>query len=201
MDWLCLPRFDSPACFANLLGDTSNGYWRISPAPAAGPVSRIGRRYRDDTLILETEFETAGGVVRLVDCMPLRESHPRVMRMVEGIRGRVEMRMDLVMRFDYGSVVPWVRRSGPLLTALAGPDALSLWASVEVRGEDLTVSDSRRRGQRRVLRAHLVSPPRQPPRPANVGYAIEDTEGWWRDWAASSPWRGRGDPVVRSLLR
>src|SRR6202035_4855453 len=111
IDWLCLPRFDSPACFAKLLGDARNGYWRISPAQSAGRLRGIGRRYRDDTLILETESETAGGVVRLVDCMPVRESHPRVRRMVECTDGRVDMRMDLVMRFDYGSVVPWVRRS------------------------------------------------------------------------------------------
>ncbi len=203
VDWLCLPRFDSPACFAKLLGDTANGYWRISPAPSAGPVSRISRRYRDDTLILETEFEVAGGVVRLVDCMPLRERHPRVMRMVECTQGRVDMRMDLVMRFDYGSVVPWVRRSGPLLTAMAGPDALSLWASVEVRGEglttvsDFTVAD----GNVEVFELTWFPSHEETPRPANVGYAIEDTEAWWREWASSftvtGEWR---DPVVRSLI-
>ena len=105
------------------------------PALSAGPVNRISRCYRDDTLILETEFETAAGAVRLVDCMPLRESHPRVMRMVECIRGRVEMRMDLVTRFDYGSVVPWVRRSGPLLTAslVPTPSACGPRSRCEVR--------------------------------------------------------------------
>ena len=143
----------SPSCWAT----TANGFWRIAPVPSAGPVNRVGRRYRDDTFILETEFEVAGGVVRLVDCMPLRESRRRVMRMVECTQGQVDMRMDLVMRFDYGSVVPWVRRSGPLLTAMAGPDALSLWASVEVRSEGLTtVLTSRSPKARRVLRAHLV---------------------------------------------
>jgi GH15 family glucan-1,4-alpha-glucosidase len=142
IDWLCLPRFDSPACFAKLLGDAGNGYWRINPAESAGQLMGINRRYRDDTLILETQFETTRGVARLVDCMPVRESHPRVMRMVECAHGQVDMRMDLVMRFDYGSVVPWVQRSGTLLTATAGPDALSMWSSVEVRGEGLTtVSD------------------------------------------------------------
>jgi GH15 family glucan-1,4-alpha-glucosidase len=203
IDWLCLPRFDSPACFAKLLGDARNGYWRIHPAESAGQVRRISRRYRDDTLVLETQFETAGGVVRLVDCMPVRESHPRVMRMVECIRGQVDMRMDLVMRFDYGSVVPWVRRSGTLLTATAGPDALSLWASVEVTGEDLTTVSDFTVTQGNVEFFELTwFPSHEPtPRPANVGYAVEDTESWWREWASSftviGEWR---DPVVRSLI-
>src|SRR5579863_3186785 len=109
IDWLCLPRFDSGACFARILGEEQNGFWRIAPATSAGEV-RSTRRYRDDTLVLETEFETAAGAVRLVDCMAVPEEHPRVLRTVECTRGRIDMRMDLVMRFDYGSVVPWVTR-------------------------------------------------------------------------------------------
>jgi GH15 family glucan-1,4-alpha-glucosidase len=203
IDWLCLPRFDSPACFAKLLGGAENGYWNINPAESAGQLRRISRRYRDDTLILETQFETAGGVVRLVDCMPVRESHPRVMRMVECTRGQVDMRMDLVMRFDYGSVVPWVQRSGTLLTATAGPDALSLWASVEVRGEGLTTVSDFTVAQGNVEFFELTWFPshEETPRPANVGYAIGDTEAWWRQWASSftviGEWR---DLVVRSLI-
>ena len=135
IDWLCLPRFDSEACFAQLLGDENNGFWRISPT---ADVVETRRRYRKDTLVLETEFETATGVVRLIDCMPIREDHPQVVRVVEGVSGEVEVDMELAMRFDYGSVVPWVRRSGSLITAIAGPDALSLWTPIHTHGEEMT---------------------------------------------------------------
>ena len=124
IDWLCLPRFDSPACFAALLGDRSNGRWRLAPA---GGVREVRRRYQGDTLVLETEWYTEDGVVRVVDCMPPRQSDPDVARVVEGIRGRVPMRMELTIRFDYGRVVPWVRQVGGHLQAIAGPDALALW--------------------------------------------------------------------------
>jgi GH15 family glucan-1,4-alpha-glucosidase len=154
-------------------------------------------------MVLETEFETADGAVRLVDCMPVREAHPRVVRLVECLRGRVEMRMDLVIRFDYGSVVPWVRRSGSLLTATAGPDALSLWTSVPLRGEDLTTVSDFTMTEGRVEQFELTrfNSHEEPPGPINVGYAIEDTEVWWRAWASSlgvdGEWR---EAVVRSLL-
>ena len=137
IDWLCLPRFDSEACFAKLLGDESNGYWRIAPAGIDEPrASR--RRYRGDTLVLESEFDTPTGTVRVVDFMPIREKLPEVVRVVEGVSGRVPVRMDLVIRFGYGCVVPWVHRIDGLLTAIAGPDGLALWTPVETRGEDLT---------------------------------------------------------------
>src|SRR5579885_1785307 len=118
IDWLCLPRFDSAACFAKLLGTDDNGYWRIAPTD---DVTHITRRYLDDTLVLETEFTTGTGVVRLTDCMPVREEHPQIVRVVEAVHGEVDMAMELTMRFDYGSVVPWVRRLDGLLTAVAGP--------------------------------------------------------------------------------
>ena len=120
IDWLCLPRFDSPACFAGLLGDKEHGYWRIAPSGSSGDVTEVRRRYRENTLILETEFETKDGVVRLTDCMPVRSDHPRVLRKVECTHGRVDMHMDLVVRFDYGSVVPWVQAAGDGLTMVAG---------------------------------------------------------------------------------
>src|SRR5688572_19697093 len=107
-DWLCLPRFDSAACFAALLGDPSHGRWLIAPRGAL--VERTQRRYRDGTLVLETTFTTPEGRVRLVDCMPPRSSTPDMVRLVEGIDGEVPMRMELVIRCDYGGVVPWVRR-------------------------------------------------------------------------------------------
>src|SRR5438552_9823504 len=118
IDWLCVPRFDSGACFAALLGTPDHGRWLIAPA---GGVRRVRRDYRQGTLVLETEFETEDGVVRLIDCMTPRERHPVVVRVVEGVRGRVAMRMELAIRFDYGSVVPWVRRlADGTLGAIAG---------------------------------------------------------------------------------
>src|SRR4051794_40170038 len=127
IDWLCFPRFDSGACFAALLGDENNGHWRIAPA---GEVQSVRRRYREGTVILETEFTTADGVVTITDCMPGRDHHPNVVRIVEGKRGRVPMRLDLTIRFDYGSIVPWVQKTAGGLSAIGGPDALQLSSPV-----------------------------------------------------------------------
>src|SRR5512133_1193498 len=121
IDWLCLPRFDSGACFAALLGDRSHGRWQI--APSAGAPWTSHRRYRGDTLVLETEFVTEAGVARVVDCMPPDEDIPNLVRLVEGVQGRVSMRTELVIRFDYGWIVPWVRRADGVLRAVGGPDA------------------------------------------------------------------------------
>jgi GH15 family glucan-1,4-alpha-glucosidase len=203
IDWLCLPRFDSPACFASLLGDNGNGCWRIAPAASASGHAEVRRRYRENTLILETEFETEDGVVRLTDCMPVRSAHPRVVRKVECTHGQVDMRMDLVIRFDYGSVVPWVQKTGSLLTAIAGPDALSLWATVPVRGENMTtVSDfTITQGNSEFFELAWFPPNERTPRPGNVAYAIEDTEMWWRDWTSSFVDLGEWhDAVMRSLI-
>src|SRR5215207_5516945 len=112
IDWLCLPRFDSDACFAALLGDERHGRWLLTPQNA---VHRTRRRYRPGTLILETEFETDDGVVRIVDCMPPRGKDPDVVRIIQGVRGQVMMRMELVVRFDYGKVIPWVRNLNHML--------------------------------------------------------------------------------------
>jgi len=127
IDWLCLPRFDSDACFAALLGNEENGFWRIAPADEP---RRVSRRYRDGTTILETTFETEDGAVTLVDFMPFSrdEEHVDVFRIVRGDKGRVAMRMEFVLRFGYGSTVPWVRRTDFGLRAIAGPDAVSMRA-------------------------------------------------------------------------
>ncbi|HZU36095.1 MAG TPA: trehalase-like domain-containing protein, partial [Gemmataceae bacterium] len=135
IDWLCLPRFDSGACFAALLGKPDNGRWLL--APASEPRA-VRRRYRPNTLVLETEFETAEGVVTIVDCMPIRTRNPVVVRVVEGKRGQVPMRLELIMRFDYGSIVPWVRRTDQGIRAVAGPDSLRLHAPIPLHGENLT---------------------------------------------------------------
>lgn len=135
IDRLCLPRFDSPACCAALLGTSEHGRWRLYPS---GDVRRITRRYRDGTLILETDYETNQGAVTVVDCMPPRSRGPNLVRVVVGKRGQVRMQMHLVIRFDYGSIVPWVRRVDQGLWAVAGPDSLLLYADVPMHGENLT---------------------------------------------------------------
>ena len=135
VDWLCWPRFDSPACFANLLGTKENGRWLITPVD---PGAKITRNYRGHTLILETTIETADGVAIVSDFMPAKMPGNHLVRLVRGISGSVKLRTELIIRFDYGSVVPWVRRAGSLVTAIAGPDALSLWTPVHAHGEEMT---------------------------------------------------------------
>jgi predicted dehydrogenase len=134
IDWLCLPRFDAGAFFAALLGSPEHGRWLIAPR---ADVRTVRRRYRDGTLVLETEFETDDGAVRLIDCMPPKNGRHDVVRIVEGLRGSVAMRMELVMRFDYGSIVPWVRRIDGVQHATAGPDTLELHTPVDTHGEGL----------------------------------------------------------------
>ena len=201
IDWLCVPRFDSPACFAALLGTPDHGRWLLAPAP---DLRRRGRRrYRPDTLVLETEFETEAGVVAIVDCMPPRSRVPDLIRVVEGRRGRVPMRMDLVLRPAYGARVPWVRRADDGLLAAAGPDAWRLRAPVDVRGENLrTVSDfTVAEGQ--TLAFELTWHPSHEPAPSagDPLEAVRATEAWWREWTARCAYRGEWrDAVVRSLI-
>ncbi|WP_432936360.1 trehalase-like domain-containing protein [Kribbella sp. CA-253562] len=137
IDWLCLPRFDSPACFASLLGGEDAGFWQLAPE-GAGSCTR--RRYRGDSLVLETEWDTPDGTVRLIDTMPPRGEAPDVVRVVEGLTGQVRMRMTLRLRFDYGHIVPWVRKADGDLVAVAGPDAVWLSTPVALHGHDLTTS-------------------------------------------------------------
>ena len=203
IDWLCLPRFDSGACFAALLGNDDNGRWRIAPASR---ITGVRRRYRPGTLVLETEMTCPEGVVRLVDCMPIRDRTPDVVRLVEGVRGRVPMHMELVLRFGYGSIVPWVHRVGRHLRAVAGPDSIELVTPVETRGEDLrTVADfTVNPGDVvpftvRWHRSHELPPPDLDP----IG-AVADTATWWEEWTTAGRkdvendvWR---DAVERSLI-
>ena len=133
IDWLCLPRFDAPACFASLLGTGEHGFWDVAPR---AEVLRTTRRYRGPTLVLETEFEAAAGAARVVDCMPPWRSHSRIVRVVEGLRGEVPMRMRFKPRFDYGRSRPWVSQDGAALRVGAGPDALELRSDVPLRGHD-----------------------------------------------------------------
>ena len=135
IDWLCFPRFDSGACFAALLGTEEHGRWLLRPVD---PAARSSWSYRRETLVLETEWETDAGAVRVVDFMPPRGHDPDVVRIVEGLRGEVELRSELVIRFDYGRVVPWVRRAGnDTRIAVAGPDALRFEGAGHTRGEHM----------------------------------------------------------------
>jgi len=200
VDWLCLPRFDSGAVFAALLGSPENGQWTMRPT---GDFRSVARRYRGDTLILETELENADGSVRLVDFMPPRETEPDVVRIVEGVRGRVEMEMELVIRFDYGDIVPWVRNVDGTLVASAGPDALALRTPVELEGRDLRTHASFTVAEGdRVPFVLTWFPSNEPlPTPVEPDAALHDTESYWEEWADRCTYYGRWhDAVHRSLL-
>ena len=200
LDWLCLPRFDSPACFAALLGDVRNGRWQIRPA---GRIRRIVRRYRGETLILETEFQTTEGTVRLVDCMLPRQRHPRVVRQVVGVSGAVAMHVSLRMRFEYGSVVPWVRHDGDTLSAVAGPDALEIRSDVPLQASDLEhVADFTVRAGERVGFTLTWHPSYRPAPPAiDVPETVARVESWWDEWAGRSTYAGPWREPVRSTIR
>src|SRR4051794_34432539 len=182
VDWLCLPRFDSPACFAALLGDAGNGRWLVAPA---GPGATSTRRYRGDSLVLETDWETPDGAVRVIDFMPPRGEAPDVVRLVEGRAGTVRMRTELVVRFDYGHVVPWVRhRKHHRWTAVAGPDAVWLDTPVALEGSDArTVAEFDVSAGDRVPFVLTWSPSYEGhPRPVDAGKALRQTESFWADW-------------------
>jgi GH15 family glucan-1,4-alpha-glucosidase len=200
IDWLCLPRFDSGACFAALLGSAANGRWLVAPRAAA---SRVMRQYRRDTLVLETEFQTAEGAVRIIDYMPIRGREPDLIRIVEGISGTVSMRSELVIRFDYGSIVPWVRKLDGRVHAIAGPDALVLEAPVAHRGQGYTtVAEFQVSNGERVpltLTWHPSSEP--PPSSPDPFRALAETERWWRQWVKPCPDAGPyREQIVRSLI-
>ena len=200
MDWLCVPRFDSGACFAALLGGPQHGCWKIAPE---GGTTRTTRRYRGDTLILETTMETAEGEITLTDFMPVLSGALHVVRIVSGVRGRVAMRMQLVMRFDYGSVVPWVRKIDGALRAVAGPDTLRLVTPVSTQGENLTTSAHFvvKKGDRIPFVLSWSASHEEPPPEVDAESLLASTEAWWTKWSSTcrdtSEWR---PAVVRSLI-
>jgi len=200
VDWLCWPRFDSDACFAALLGEPKHGRWRIAPKDEA----RISRRYRDNTLILETRFETADGAVTLVDFMPPRNERSDLVRLVVGERGRVAMAMELILRFGYGAIVPWVVRTDDgAWRAIAGPDMVALRTPVNLVGRDLTtVAEFSVTAGETIPFVLGYAPSNGPPPPAlDAAAALQATESFWRDWAQSCRPAGEwSDAVVRSLV-
>jgi GH15 family glucan-1,4-alpha-glucosidase len=200
IDWLCFPRFDSAACFAALLGDSGNGRWLVAPQ-AGGTTSR---GYRGDTFVLETTWENDEGAIRVIDFMPPRGQAPDVVRIVEGVRGRVAMRSELVIRFDYGHVVPWVRRADRATIAIAGPDALSFRTPAHTRGQNMrTVSTFAVEEGERVPFVLTWFPSHEGiPREIDADQALADTEEFWSEWCGTcsaefpEEWR----PVVRRSL-
>ena len=201
IDWLCWPAFDSDACFAALLGTDRNGRWLISPAEE---VTKSARRYWDNTLILETRFETANGVVALIDFMPPRGKASDIVRLVRGVTGKVKLQMQLVIRFGFGIDIPWVKRTedGALL-AIAGPNMTVLRTPVETRGEDLTTVASFEVSEGETVPFVLTYGPSHLPLPAaiNPAQALQDTENFWTEWCSHCTYEGDNrDLVMRSLI-
>ncbi len=207
VDWLCLPRFDSDACFAALLGDEGNGQWRVCPTALEGPVARQGevsRHYEGDTLILQTTWRTMSGVARVIDFMPPRDdSTPVLIRIVEGVEGSVEMESVLRLRFGYGRIIPWVTRSGDSIRAIAGPDSVCFFSPVTNVGRNMLhqATFTVRPGDRLPFvlcwqASHL--PPASFVEPEE---ALEATRQFWSDWSAKCTYKGPyHDAVVRSLI-
>jgi GH15 family glucan-1,4-alpha-glucosidase len=202
IDWLGFPRFDSDACFAALLGHEGNGHWQIAPVK---PARKITQRYLGNTFILETLFETDDGEIKIGDFMPVRSSAPALVRVIEGVRGSVDVAMHLTIRFNYGLTVPWVRRIEDGITAVAGSEAVILRCDVEVSGrkEDLS-SIASFRVETGVRKAFVLSwyPSHEVPPPSlDVDRALTETKQYWEDWAGQCNYRGESrDLVLRSLL-
>ena len=201
IDWLCLPHFDSPACFAALLDTRDAGHWLVAPVDG-GTCTR--RAYVEETLVLETEWVTASGTVRVIDFMPIRHKAPDVVRIVVGVSGAVQMRSELRLRFDYGRVVPWVRHDAAEMRAIAGPDAVRLCSPVTSEGKDwATVAEFTVNAGDRVPFVLTWSPSHErQPRRIDAEEALKDTTAFWTDWSgkgadADGPYR---EPIKRSLL-
>ena len=200
IDWLCWPAFSSGACFAALLGDAENGRWQIASAADA---PKITRKYRDHTLILETTFEASDGTFSLIDFMPVRGRHSDIVRIVRGVQGRPAIHMDLALRFDYGRIIPWVERFDGGLLAIAGPDMAVFRTSVEHHGEELkTVSDfTVSEGESVNFVLTYGASYENPPRAIDAEKALEETEHFWRHWAARCKSDGPyAEAIERSLI-
>ncbi|MFD4247052.1 glycoside hydrolase family 15 protein [Streptomyces sp. NPDC058525] len=201
LDWLCLPRFDSGACFAALLGGPEHGHWSLSPR---GEGWSVTRRYRGDSLVLETTFSGADGEVRVIDWMPVRDHRPDVVRRVEGVRGRVRIHGSFMPRFDYGSIVPWLRPDGRRLEVVAGPDRLTLDSGVdfELRDKGHAVSDfAVAAGEAVEFHLAWAAGEWAAEQPQLGRDTVRETEQWWQDWVGQCRYDGEyRDAVVRSLI-
>ena len=200
VDWLCFPRFDSGSCFGALLGSSEDGRWLIAPT-AGGAATE--RRYRDNTLVLESEWQTPTGRVRVIDFMPPRETKPDIVRIVEGLEGHVEMRTEFVVRFDYGSIIPWVRRlAGNTLLAIGGPDALALRTPIDLEPEGMThaAEFTVRAGDRVPFVLTWFPSSEAPPKAVDAEHALIDTETFWRDWLDGCQYEGEYRDAVHTSL-
>lgn len=201
IDWLCLPRFDSASCFAALLGDERHGHWSVAPA---GDGVTVSRRYRPGTLVLESELEVEQGAVRLIDFMPRRgDGPPRVMRIVECLRGKVAMRMELALRPDYGSIKPWVEASPDGVFATAGPDAFRLSSSLPLKVRDgaVTADFELVEGARERLTLMWHRSYDEAPIVEDAESALARTESWWRSWSERCRYQGAyREQVLTSLI-
>jgi GH15 family glucan-1,4-alpha-glucosidase len=201
IDWLCWPSFDSEACFSALLGARENGRWLIAPSTE---ITRCSRRYRGDSLVLETRLETEDGVITLIDFMPPRGVASDIVRLVRGERGRVELRMELIIRFGFGTDIPWVKRTddGALL-AICGPDMIVLRTEIETRGEDMTtVADFAVDAGQTIPFVLSYGPSHLPvPKPIDPMQALRETEEFWSEWSGRCTYQGWSrDLVMRSLI-
>jgi GH15 family glucan-1,4-alpha-glucosidase len=201
IDWACFPRFDSGACFAALLGTTDHGRWLVAPR---GDAWSPGRRYRENTLVLETDWESEGGKVRVIDFMPPRGKAPDIVRIVEGVAGEVEMDSELVIRYDYGSTLPWVQRlDGDTRVAVAGPDALCFRSDVEHRGENMrTIGEfTIREGERVAFTLTWYPSNEEPPERIDAEQALQDSVDYWTSWIGECNYDGGWkDAVNQSLI-
>jgi GH15 family glucan-1,4-alpha-glucosidase len=199
VDWACFPRFDSGACFAALLGTPEHGRWAVAPL---GDAWECSRRYRGRTLVLETNWETDNGAVRVIDFMPPRGEAPDIVRIVEGLRGDVEMSSELVIRFDYGSTIPWVRRIDGGRIAVAGPDGLCFRTPVEHRGENMrTIGEfTVHQGERVPFVLTWYPSNKRPPDPIDPEAALNDTIDYWEDWADQCTYSGKWREEVHQSL-
>ncbi|MEO8384269.1 MAG: glycoside hydrolase family 15 protein [Betaproteobacteria bacterium] len=205
IDWLCLPRFDAPACFAALIGTRENGHWQIAPRD---PINAVTRRYLQDTAIIETRFETATGIAAVTDFMPLTDDEKKIdlVRIVTGLEGEVEMEMEFVIRFNHGQAVPWVQRRDYGLSAVAGPDAVELHTALPLKSANMhtTATFTTRKGSYEPLTLSYHASHQKPHFVSDRRESLERTAIWWREWAKRgsfaqmpAPWR---EPVVRSLI-
>jgi GH15 family glucan-1,4-alpha-glucosidase len=200
IDWLCLPRFDSPACLTALLGTNEHGRWSIAPK---GRVTRVERRYIEGTLILETEFEVDGGKVVMTDFMPPQTSASDIIRMVRGLSGEVQMRSELVVRFDYGSILPWIQRKERGMRATAGPDSVQLFSDLrqEIEYDNVVCDFVIAEGQTVAFQLTWTQTHAPEPLERNAKQTLDDATSWWRDWSDrctyEGPWK---TDVMRSLI-
>ena len=205
IDWLCLPRFDSPGLFNALLGGPDDGRWQICPA---GEVSEVRRRYREETMVLETDFITPSGQIRVIDFMPVRDRRADILRIVEGVDGEVDMRMEWVIRFDYGEILPWVQRvtdsdGAPAITAIGGPDAVCLRGDILPEHHDHrhVATFTVRPGERFDFSMTWYPSTQTPPVRHSIDEQLPRTERYWRNWAHRCGYQGPyRSQVTRSLL-